>query len=132
MYGVLGSGRAVSGELCEGYPWERGPNDRIMNVVLENDGVFIGTQPIPYENFRVFMIKNAKRWRPDYVRISGTLDCRFGHGIEVLDTLRLLQLGPILAPFTVKAGTRLPVIEIWRDGMPLAEWEQMENEAAAR
>lgn len=119
-------------ERCEGYPWGSGPNDRIMNVVLDDDGAYIGTRRIPYEAFRGFMIKNAQIWRPDRVMISGTQNSRIGHGIEVLDCLRLLQLYPDFSPIVVKAGTRLPEIELYRDGIPLEEWEQMEKDSAAR
>jgi hypothetical protein len=132
LSGVRSSGSATSEELCEGYPWGTGPNDRIMNVVLENDGVYVGTRRVPYESFRVFMIKNARLWCPDHVAISGVQDCRIGHGAEVFDAVRLLQLCPFFSPFPVPAGTRLPVIELYRDGMTLEEWEQMEKDAAAR
>lgn len=121
-------------DLCEGYPWRapNSPDDRIMNLVLEDDGAYVGTWRIPYESFRVFMIKHAKIWRPDYVIISGTKDCRIGHGVDVFDTLRLLQLSSWLAPIAVQTGTRLPAIELWREGMPLEEWEQIEKESSAR
>jgi hypothetical protein len=107
-------------EVCEGFPW-RDPNscdERIMHVVVENEGAYIETQCVPYEVFRTFMIKHAKTWRPDHVLISGSSDCRIGHGVEVLDTLRLLQLSPAFATNPIPSGTRLPAIEIWKDGQP--------------
>ena len=131
--GVLGSGRAAGGELCEGYPWRDpySPYDRMMNIVVENDGAYIGEERVPYECFRLFMIRHARRWRPDYVSLSGPTDGRFGHGVEVFDTLRLLHLVTIWNGSASPSGTRLPAIELWRDGMPLEEWEQLEKEAAA-
>lgn len=121
-------------ELCEGYPWRdpNSPDERIMNIVLEDEGAYIDTQRVSYEVFRSFMIKHAKIWRPDYIFISGTQNCRIGRGVEVFDTLRLLQLCPCFAPTPEPAGTRLPAIELYRDGIPLEEWEQMEKDAGAR
>ena len=108
----------VAAELCDGYPWDDPNSDdiRAMNVVVENDGVYIGAQRIPYEHFRAFLIQHAKHWRPDRVVIHGPIDGRFGRCVEVFDTLRLLNLCPIIDTKAVAPGTRLPAIEIWIGG----------------
>jgi len=121
-------------ELCEGYPWadEDLSGTRALNVVLENSGVFIGAQCIPYPSFRLFLIKHAKEFRPHHSMIHGTLNCPFGRGVEVYDTLLSLRIWPIFEPSPTSAGTRLPAIEIWPDGLPPEIVDRMEREAAKR
>ncbi|MBK8474771.1 MAG: hypothetical protein IPL39_00265 [Opitutaceae bacterium] len=86
-----------------------------MNVLVELDGVYIGEQRIPYEQFRAFLIQHAKHWRPHHVVIHGPIDARFGRGVEVFDTLRRLNLRPIFDTIARAPGTRLPALEIWND-----------------
>ncbi len=104
-------------QLCEGYPWED-PNSsdiRVLNVLVELDGVYIGEQCIPYEHFRAFLIQHAKRWRPHQVVIHGSIDARFGRSVEVFDTLLRLNLRPVFDTKAHAPGTRLPAVEIWKD-----------------
>lgn len=104
-------------QFCEGYPWED-PNSgdiREMNVVVENEGVYIGTHCIPYAQFRTFLIQHAKHWRPHHVVIHGPIDGRFGRSVEVFDTLLRLNLRPVFDTKAHAPGTRLPAVEIWKD-----------------
>ena len=121
-------------ELCEGYPWvdEDASGIRAMHVVLENDGAFIGEQCIPYPSFRPFLIKHAKEFRPHHAMIHGTLNCPFGRGVEVYDTLLSLRIWPIFEPSPASEGIRLPAIEIWPDGEPPEVADRVEREAARR
>ncbi len=132
-YGVLGSGRAGDGELCEGYPWDGFTSDaeRVLNVVVEEEGVYIGDECIPYVSFRAFLIKNAKRWRPHHAIIRGRIDGRFGHGAAVYQTLWSLGIWPRFDTMPGVARKRYPAVELHRFGMPLEEWEQMEKGASA-
>ncbi len=125
---------SAQAELCEGYPWvdEDASGPRVLNVVLEDSGVFIGEQCIPYPNFRLFLIKHAKEFRPHHAMIHGTMNCPFGRGVEVYDTLLSLRIWPLFVPFPTSEGKRLPAIDIWPDGAPPEVGEGVEREAAKR
>lgn len=107
-------------EVCLGYPWND-PNSsdlRLMTVVVEDSGAFIGKIRIPYDAFRYFLIHHARDYRPDHVLIVGAIDCPFGRCVEVFDTLWSLNLYPTLDCHAIPPGTRYPEIEIWKDGEP--------------
>lgn len=72
-------------EVCIGYPWND-PNSsdlRMMNVVVETTGVFVGEERIAFDAFREYLIQHAQDWRPDHVFVFGTMKSRFGRGVEV-------------------------------------------------
>ncbi len=121
-------------ELCEGYPWvdEDAAGPRVLNIVLEEDCVFIGEMSIAYPNFRLFLIKHAREFRPHHAMIHGTLNCPFGRGVEVYDTLLSLRIWPLFDPMAISAGRRFPAIEIWPDGEAPEVADRVEREAAKR
>ena len=90
----------------------------MLNVVVETTGVFIGEERIQFDAFRDYLIQHAQDWRPDHVFVFGTMKSRFGRGVEVYDMLRLLKLSPCLQHEVLRAGVRLPVVEMWKDGLP--------------
>ena len=117
-YGVLDVGGAVREELCEGYPWDSsGPDEeRMLNVVLEEEGIYIGDECIPYASFRSFLIKNAKRWRPHPAIIRGRVAGRFGHGVAVYETLWSLRIWPLFDAASEVASKRYPAVEVEQYG----------------
>lgn len=114
VYGVLNLEATVREELCEGYPWDNlsADEERILNVVLEEEGVYVGDECVPYASFRPFLIKNAKRWRPHHALIRGRVDGRFGHGVAVYETLWSLRIWPLFETTPTVASKRYPAVEV--------------------
>jgi hypothetical protein len=89
---------------------------RVLNVVVEDDGIYIGDEYVPFLLFRDFLIGNAKRLSPDSVIVYGTTTARFGQVVGALDACRAeLKIYCTMGTRTIPANTRLKSVESSRN-----------------
>ncbi len=89
------------------------PHGRIMYVIVEADGCFLGQQFVPFGEFRGYLNDHAAELAPDYVMVCGTDSSRFGRIVETLDSVRAVFTVPsVMETRTRPDGTRRGPIEV--------------------
>ena len=93
------------------------PHGRILNVVIEADGAYIGEEFIPL----ILLEKYFKEHRADlganYVIVFGTESARYGSAVQAYDLARsILKLPSTIEPRVLPNGTRLEAIEVRKRG----------------
>lgn len=64
------------------------PRGRVMNVVIERDGPYVGSRAVPAKEFTVFVKAIAQRERIDHVLVYGRSDAKYGDFVAAYSALR--------------------------------------------
>ena len=100
---------SVAGEIV----FSPRPVGRILHVVVEEDGAYIGKEFIPFLIFDRYLSEHRAELRPNYVIVIGTESARYGSAVQVYDLVRsILRVPSTIETRVLPAGTRRPAIEI--------------------
>lgn len=94
-------------EICEF------PHGRVLYVIVEPEGVYIGEERISFENFPDYLKTRKRTLSPDFFIIAGTDTARYGDVVSVFGTLRAtFRAGYMLETRSLPLGTRRPRIRV--------------------
>lgn len=86
---------------------------RILNVVVEADGAYIGKEFIPFLLFEKYLKEHRREFRASYVIVVGTENAKFGSAVQVYDQVRgILKTPSTIETRVLRVGTRRPAIEV--------------------
>jgi hypothetical protein len=89
------------------------PHGRVFYVVVDNDGIYVGQEFIPFILFGKFLKERGGELKPDYAIVCGTESSRFGRAVEALDSIRAnLKIKATIETRAIPDGTRRDPIEI--------------------
>lgn len=92
------------------------PHGRILYVVVETDGCFLGREFVSFSDLRRYLNDHAAELLPDYVIVCGTAGSQFGRVVETLDSVRtVFNVPSSMETGTLPEGTRRGPIEIFSD-----------------
>ena len=92
------------------------PSGRILNIVVEEDGAYIGKEFIPFPLFDKYLTEHRAMWRANYVIVGGTEYARYGAAVRVYDAVRnVLRVPSSIETRALPSGTRRDAIEIRRN-----------------
>jgi hypothetical protein len=99
------------------------PHGRILYIVVDEDGIYIGKEAIPVLGLRDYLIGHRSMLKPDYAVVCGTTHSRFGNAVQAIDAIRaILKVPYMLETRALPDGTRRPKIEVANaSGMPQPE-----------
>jgi hypothetical protein len=85
---------------------------RVLYVVVDNDGIYVGQEFIPFILFDKFLKEHGGELKPDYAIVYGTESSRFGRAVEAIDSIRAnLKIKVTMVTRAVPDGTRRGPIE---------------------
>lgn len=91
---------------------------RVLHVVVESDGAYIGEEFIPFLLFETYLNEHRRELRANYVVVVGTENAKFGSAVQVYDQVRgILKVPSTIETRVLPVGSRLPAIEVrdnWR------------------
>ena len=91
------------------------PNGRVMYVVVEEEGAYIGDILIKFSDFGNQIGPYSKALKPDYFIVMGTNEARYGHFAEVYVAIKgALKIPGAVDTRAFDAGTRRPAIAVHR------------------
>jgi len=91
------------------------PHGRVLYVVVENDGAYIGEEFIPFLLFDQFIKDHKRTLAPDYFIVIGTSEARYGNAVEVFASLRkIIGVDGTMRTYPAEPGTRRPAIASYR------------------
>ena len=92
------------------------PHGRVLCVVVDDDGLYVGREFIPFILFRKFLSERGRSYKADYAFICGTESARFGRAVEALDAIRaVLKINATMETRSMPNGTRRQAVEILGD-----------------
>jgi len=92
------------------------PAGRILNVVVEEDGAYIGKEFIPFLLFEKHLKEHREELRANYVIVGGTENARYGSAVQVYDAVRsVLRVPSTIETRVLPVGTRREAIEVRRN-----------------
>jgi hypothetical protein len=84
---------------------------RVLYVVAEKEGAYVGEEFVPYPMFEKFIKDRARVFAPDYFIVLGTDEARYGDVASAFLALHSATHAPgTIATQTVPIGTRRPVV----------------------
>ena len=103
------------------------PHARVLCAVVEDDGIYIGEEFVPFLLFHKTLEDHANEWKADCAIVGGTTSSRFGRVTEAIDTVRaVLRVPVMMETMTMPDGARripitihdYPFISDGRDYLP--------------
>ena len=89
------------------------PHGRVLYVVVDNDGFYVGQEFVPFILFGKFLKEHAGELKPDYAIVCGTESSRFGRAVEAIDAIRAnLKIHYTMETRAMADGTRRGPIEV--------------------
>jgi hypothetical protein len=89
------------------------PHGRVLCVVVDDDGYYVGEEFIPFVLFRKYLQERGRDLKPDYAIVCGTESSRFGRAVDALDAVRaILKIKATMETTAIRDGTRRDPIEI--------------------
>lgn len=89
------------------------PHDRVLYVVCEQEGAYIGEEFVSFPGFEQFVKEHKTDLNPDYVIVAGTPDSRYGDVAAVFTALHRITGSPgTIETQPVPSGTRRPAVAI--------------------
>jgi hypothetical protein len=89
------------------------PNGRVLNVIVEDDGAYIGKEFIPFILFEKYLKEHRSDLRANYVIVVGTESARYGSAVQVYDLARsILKVPSTIETRVLPNGTRRDAIEV--------------------
>ena len=89
------------------------PHARILCAVVEEDGIYIGEDFVPFLLFRKALEDHRKEWKADCAIVAGTTRSRFGRVTEAIDAVRAVLKVPVMMETrTMTDGARRVPIRI--------------------
>ena len=90
-----------------------GPHGRALYVIVEEDGIYVGKEFVPFLLFDRYLRDNGPTLRPDCAIVLGTDSVRYGKVVEVYDRIRSIYSIHVSLPTRpVPTGTRRGAIEV--------------------
>jgi len=94
-------------------PVSESPHGRILHVVVDQDGIYIGDRLVFFDDFHDYLIGYAREMHPDSAVVCGTRSSRFGRVAEALGTIRaVLNITATMETRTFADGTRQEAVEV--------------------
>jgi hypothetical protein len=89
-----------------------GPNGRILNLVIDREGVFLGEICIPREQLVDYLRADRARLAPDYIIVAGTEEAAYGDLPAALAAARSVfpKVDATVETRPLPVGTRRPRI----------------------
>lgn len=88
------------------------PSGRTLNIVVEEDGAYIGEEFIPFLLFDKYLKEHREQLRPRYVIVVGSENAKYGSAVQVFDSVRsILKVPSTIETRTVPVGTRREALE---------------------
>lgn len=92
------------------------PSGRILNVVVEEDGAYIGKEFMPFLLFEKHLKEHRGDLRASYVIVVGTENARYGSAVRIYDAVRsVLRVPSTIETRVLPVGTRREAIEVRRN-----------------
>lgn len=89
------------------------PHGRVLYVIVEPEGVYIGAERISFEGFSDYLKARKRTLSPDFFIIAGTDTARYGDVVNAFITLRaVLRVGYMLETRPLPTGTRRARIRV--------------------
>lgn len=112
----LPSASEVTGAPDVNYEIVYMPMGRILNVVVEEDGAYIGKEFIPFLLFDKYLKEHRVEFRANYAIVVGTENARYGSAVQVYDMVRSdLRVPSTIETRVLPVGTRREAIEVRRN-----------------
>jgi hypothetical protein len=89
------------------------PHGRVLYVIVEREGVYLGEKFVPFPDFEKFLKDNQATLRPQHARVLGTESATYGNFISVFSTIRnTLKIPATINTAALEPGTRRGPIEV--------------------
>jgi hypothetical protein len=89
------------------------PHGRVLYVVAEKEGAYVGDEFVPYPTFEQFIKDRARFFSPDYVMVLGTAEARYGDVASAFAAVHSATHAPgTIVTRPIPVGTRRPVIAV--------------------
>ena len=89
------------------------PHGRVLYLIVEESGVFVGDVRVPFSAFESFLLSHRMEFRADFVKVLGADLARYGQAVEVYTTVRnVLKVPATIDTVPVPIGTRRGPIEV--------------------
>jgi hypothetical protein len=89
------------------------PHGRVLYVIVEENGVYVGDDFIDFSLFESFLQSNGHKLQPDYFMVFGTDLARYGKIVQIYACLRnKLGISGTMQTLSVPVSTRRPAIEV--------------------
>ena len=87
---------------------------RVLYVVVEEKGVYLGDEFVPFSLFESWLKERRDTLNPDFVKILGADLARYGQVVQVFGSVRKILMVPaIIDTKPVVIGTRRGPIEVY-------------------
>ena len=89
------------------------PHGRVLYVVVEKEGVYVGDAMVPITAFEEFLKREGSTLRPNYALVCGTDMARYGDVVKAYGAIRgVFKIPAMIEPVAAVVGTRRGPIEV--------------------
>lgn len=89
------------------------PHGRVLYVVVEEDGIYVGQEFVAFPLFPKFLEEGGRKLKPEYALVLGTEGTRYGRVAEVFNSIKdVLKISASIVTTPTPNGTRRGPIEV--------------------